>query len=321
MTAIDGTFEKAGSDPVQTGSLLSLLPSILLHATVAVVIRLGLFEDEPIQPPVTFISLAPAVAPASEQSELPIPVVPAPEPDVEPDPLPLPDTGMFLPQAEAPETPEPAVDFMPPELPELESPPFDPKASRQPEPEPEDAVAIEQKKAAEKPKEPEKKPKEKEKRKEKSKDEKKKEKPKKKETKKAASTPAPEKKTAPAPVVAQAAPAKPAPPASAKPANTQNAAVDAAPTMVTNPAQAGECPIPEYPRRAVKRQLEGIAVVRFTIGTDGKASDVVVVKSTGHEILDDFAQEVVTACKYVPQMRGNRAVPALAERAVPFVLN
>lgn len=317
MTAIDGAFERAGNDPVQTGSLLSMLPSIALHGAVALLIWLGLFNEEPIQPPVTFISLAPAVAPAPEQPALPIPMVPAPEPEVEPDPMPLPETGMVLPQPEPPEpTPEPVVDFTPPELPQLESLPFDPKATRQPEPEPEDAVAIEQKKVAEKPKEPENKPQEKPKE-----EKKKKEKPKKKETKKAAPPPAPEKKTALAPAVAQPAPAKPAPPASAKPAATQSAAVDAAPTMVTNPAQAGECPIPEYPRRAVKRQLEGIAVVRFTIGTDGKASDVVVVKSTGHEILDDFAQEVVTACKYVPQMRGNRPVPALAERSVPFVLN
>jgi len=158
MTVGDGIMVKVGNDPVQTGSLLSLLPSLLIHGAVVLVIWLGLFEAEDIQPPVTMISLA-AVAPPAPAEALPTPFVPAPEPQPEFEPQPLPETGMVLALPEAPE-PEPVLDFAPSELPELETLPFDPNATRAPEPEPEDA--IEQKKVAEKPKEPEK-PKKKEK--------------------------------------------------------------------------------------------------------------------------------------------------------------
>jgi protein TonB len=210
------------------------------------------------------------------------------------------------------------LDYMPPELPEPESFPFDPNVTRAPEPKPKDAVAIERKKVAEKPTDPERKAPGKPKAKPK-----KKETPKKQEAKQATPPPAPEKESAPTPaqapaVAAQPAPAKPAAPA--KPTATQNASREPAPAIISNPAQAGRCKVPDYPRRAAKRNLQGTAVVRFMIGADGRATDLAIVKSTGHEILDAFAIKVVANCEYVPAKRGGRAVPALAERTVPFIL-
>ena len=141
-SALNTLGDKVGNDPVQTGSLLSLLPSVLIHGAVALAIWLGLFSKEDVQPPVTFISLAPTPAPAPEQAP------PAPHVEPEFEPRPLPETGMALPQPEPPAAPaEPVLDFTPPELSEPESFPFDPKAARVAEP---DAVALE--KAEEKPK-------------------------------------------------------------------------------------------------------------------------------------------------------------------------
>jgi protein TonB len=314
--ALSTLGDKVGNDPVQTGSLLSLLPSALIHGAVVLAIWLGLFSEEPIQPPATFITLAPAAAPAPEQAP-PAPVVPAPDVAPEFEPLPLPETGMALPQPEPPTEPaEPVVDFTPPDLPEPESFPFDPKATRVAEPEP-DAVALEKPKEEAKPKEPAK-PKE---------TKKKPEKPKKKETKKPTASAVAEKKVTPAPAAtpappsASATPAKTSPSATPRsaPAATQSAAISDAPLRVTNPSLVG-CPL-EYPERARKRNQQGTVHLRYQIGTNGKATDITVIESSGHRLLDEAAQRIIADCKFQPQMRGDRAVPVLADQAMPFVLN
>ena len=324
MAASDGSaFDKVGNDSVQSGSLLSLLPSLLIHGAVVLVIWLGLFEEEVITPPVMLISMAPAAAPAPEEPAPQAPMVPAPDIEPEFEPEPLPATGMALPQPEPePQPEEPVVDFTPPELPEPESFPFDPNAMRAPEPEPEDAVAIEQKKVAEKPKVPEK-PKEPEKKKEKPK--KKKEKPKK-DTKKAAPPPVAERKPAEqpapaAPATASTQPAKPSPSTPSKPttSSAQTATASNEPVRVSNATFAGNCPF-KYPERARRRNQTGTTVLSFTISPEGKASNIVVVESSGHRILDEYAQELVTTCSYIPAKRGNRAVPSLATQALPFTL-
>jgi len=315
MTAIDGSLDKVGNDPVETGSLLSLLPSIALHALVFALIWLGIANRPEIQPPVTFISLAPAAAPTPEEPAPPAPSVPAPDLEPEFEPLPLPATGMVLPQPEPPQ-PETVVDFTPPEAPELESFPFDPKATRPAEPEPEDAVPLEKAEEKPKPKAPEKpKPRP---------DKKKPAKPKK-ETQQAAApakaeskpvqTPAPAAVSPSQPAKTQTAPAKPAAPKA-----TQNAAISDEPVRITNPTLAGNCPA-KYPERARRRNQEGTVVLRFTIGTDGKPYDISVVQSSGHSLLDEAAQEIIAGCNFVPQMRGNRAVRAIADQPMPFRLN
>jgi protein TonB len=321
MAVSDGIFDKVGNDSVQTGSLLSLLPSLLIHGAVVVAIWLGLFEAEQVQPPVTFISLAPAAAaPAPEQAP-PAPMVPAPDVAPESEPEPLPATGMALPQPEPPAEPaEPVVDFTPPERPEPESFPFDPKATRMAEPKP-DAVALEKAKeeakpkGAEKPKEPAK-PKE---------TKKKLEKPKKKETKKPAAvaekTPAQTPPSVAAKPSASAMPAKTSPsaPSRAAPAASQSAAISDAPVRVTNPNYAGACPI-SYPERARRRNQEGTVVVHALIGPDGRPIEVTVAQSSGHRLLDEAAQDAIANCAFVPQKIGGRAVRAIVEIPIPFKL-
>jgi protein TonB len=306
MTAISGTVERVSGDPARdTGSLLSLLPSIALHGAVAAMIWLGFTQKpEEIQPPITFVSLAPAIAPAP------------------PEPLPLPPTGMRLPQPEPsaePETADLPLDFTPPPPPEVESIPFDPNATRPaPEPEPEDAVAIE-KKLEEKSKvqEPEKPKPEKKQTKAKAKPA---AKPKPKEEPKKVATPAPSPPArSVAPAVAANAPPKTETPTSPAPSPTQNAAISDAPVRVTNPNYAGACPI-SYPERARKRNQEGTVVVHALIGPDGKPIEVTVAQSSGHRLLDEAARDAISGCAFVPQKVGGRAVRAIVEIPIPFKL-
>jgi protein TonB len=323
MAVGDGILEKVGNDPVQTGSMLSLLPSLLIHGTVVLVIWLGLFESEQVQPPVTFISLAPAAV-APPEAAPPAPSVAAPDLEPEFEPLPLPATGMTLPQPAPPAAPaEPFVDFMPPDLPARESFPFDPTATRAAEPEPEDAIPI---KAAEKPKpkvpEP---PKQAQKQPERPK------KKKEKETKKSpAPAVAPSKATAAAPAAAtvssptgsaKASPSTSPQPTSPQPAPAarQTAAISDAPIKVTNPRYAGACPI-SYPERARRRNQEGTVVIHALIGTDGKPIEVSVAQSSGHRLLDEAAEEAIADCAFVPQKVGGRAVKAIVEIPIPFKL-
>jgi protein TonB len=320
MAAGGGIFDKVGNDPVQSGSLLSLLPSVLIHGAVVAAIWLGRFEAEPTTPPVTFISLAPAAARAPEAAP-PAPMVPAPDLEPDSEPLPLPATGMVLPQPEPPAEPaEPVVDFTPPELPEVESFPFDPKATRVEEPEPKDAVPLKKVEEKPKPQEPEKKKPEKPKEARKKQD-----KPKQKEATKPAAPAVAEKKIARTPTPAAAAPSASSAPAKtsrsapSKPAPNQSAAISDAPMRVTNPNYAGACPT-KYPERARRRNQEGTVLVRVLIGADGKPVEVTVAQSSGHRILDEAAQEIVSGCNFVPQMRGDRAVSALADIPVPFKL-
>jgi protein TonB len=306
MAAVDGALNTLGdklvSDRVQTGSLLSLMPSVALHGAVAAILWLGLFEGQQVQPPATFISLLPTAAPASQPAPL-APVVPAPDPDPTFEPLPRPASGMVLPQPE-PAPAEPVLDFAPPQAPDRASFPFDPNATRPAEPAPEDAVAI--KKAAEKPKA------------------KAKPKPEAKPQKQAATkavVPAGKPAPAPAPIAGPSAtPAAKrgaATPSAASP--SQNAAVSDAPVRVSNPNYAGACPI-SYPERARKRNQQGTVVVHALIGSDGKPIEVTVARSSGHRLLDEAAQEAIADCAFVPQKVGGRAVKAIVEIPIPFKL-
>jgi protein TonB len=315
MAAGDGIFDKVGNDPVQTGSLLSLLPSLLIHGAVVLTIWLGLFADEPVQIPVTMISLAPAPAPSADPAP-PAPMVPAPELEPEFEPLRLPATGIALPQPEPPTEVEQVVDFTPPELPEPESFPFDPQATRAPEPVQEDAAPLEKVEEKPKPKEPER-PKE---------TKKKQEKPKKKETKKVAATAVAEQMPAqpaapPKPIQTAATQAKAVAPAA--PARTASKTAPATapdqPLQVTDPNYAGHCPR-SYPKRAIRRNLEGTVVIQAQLGSDGKAVSVIVKQSSGHAILDENAREMILACEFTPRKVGGVPVRVVVEIPIPYVL-
>jgi protein TonB len=49
----------------------------------------------------------------------------------------------------------------------------------------------------------------------------------------------------------------------------------------------------QYPRRALRRRLEGVVIVGFRIQADGRIDSVRVINSSGHDVLDAAAVEAV----------------------------
>ena len=112
-----------------------------------------------------------------------------------------------------------------------------------------------------------------------------------------------------APAVAEPAPAAPAPQsAPSAPAAPQAAAPVARPGADLDADSLGRFRLQvieaagrfkRYPRAAMDNNWEGRADVRVSFGADGKRSSIVVVRSSGHEILDRQAIDTVTKA-FVP---------------------
>jgi len=67
------------------------------------------------------------------------------------------------------------------------------------------------------------------------------------------------------------------------------AAAHAAEDTTSLPRLPFPMPAAEYPQEALVANQEGVVVLRATIGTDAKMTNVAVVESSGHPILDDAA--------------------------------
>ena len=65
-----------------------------------------------------------------------------------------------------------------------------------------------------------------------------------------------------------------------------------------------------YPAIALRLDQQGTTVLGFTVNTDGSVSGVQVMKSSGHEMLDDAAIVCATAWRYRPAFENGRPVPA-----------
>jgi protein TonB len=65
-----------------------------------------------------------------------------------------------------------------------------------------------------------------------------------------------------------------------------------------------------YPATALRLDQQGTTIVRFTVNTDGSVSDVHVVKSSGHEMLDDAAIRCAWSWRYRPALENGEPVPA-----------
>jgi protein TonB len=88
---------------------------------------------------------------------------------------------------------------------------------------------------------------------------------------------------------------------------------------VTDPNYAGHCPR-SYPKRAIRRNLEGTVVIQAQLGTDGKATSVIVKQSSGHDILDENAREMILECEFTPRKVGGVPVRVVVEIPIPYVL-
>jgi TonB family protein len=82
--------------------------------------------------------------------------------------------------------------------------------------------------------------------------------------------------------------------------------------------RAASCPQAEYPRSAIRAEVEGRTLVLLTVSASGEVSDVQVVEKSGdtalHALLDAEAVRVTAACRF-PEAAG--FAPARAR--LPYV--
>lgn len=78
------------------------------------------------------------------------------------------------------------------------------------------------------------------------------------------------------------------------------AAVHAAPAAAQIPPPPKACAAAEYPREAVRYELEGITTLRYQLAADGRVSEVRVARSSGWALLDDAAIRSIRSCRFTP---------------------
>ena len=79
-------------------------------------------------------------------------------------------------------------------------------------------------------------------------------------------------------------------------------------------------PKPEYPSIARSRGWQGKVILRVQINEEGKVQTVEIEKSSTHELLDESALETVKHWRFVPAMRGNKAVASSVLVPIIFTL-
>ena len=65
---------------------------------------------------------------------------------------------------------------------------------------------------------------------------------------------------------------------------------------------------PTYPRRALRRGLEGWVIIEFTVDKTGKVVDPIVVESNPPSVFDDAALKAVLRFKYKPRVVDDKPV-------------
>ena len=65
---------------------------------------------------------------------------------------------------------------------------------------------------------------------------------------------------------------------------------------------------PDYPQRALQRELEGWVKVQFTITAAGTVKDAVVVDAEPKETFDDAALKAIARWRYNPKVENGTAV-------------
>lgn len=77
---------------------------------------------------------------------------------------------------------------------------------------------------------------------------------------------------------------------------------------------------PRYPESARRQGIEGTALLRFQVLTDGRVGEVLVERSAGHPDLDLAAVEAIKRWRFEPARRNRQAVAAWAVLPVEFRL-
>lgn len=82
-------------------------------------------------------------------------------------------------------------------------------------------------------------------------------------------------------------------------------------------ATYGETPGKRYPVMAMRRGWEGTVTLKVRVSAEGAAEDVAVQGSSGHEVLDGAAVEMVKKWKFIPAKRGD--TPVASSVVVPII--
>lgn len=131
----------------------------------------------------------------------------------------------------------------------------------------------------------------------------------------AAPEPTPEPpRSEPAPTAATSAPT-PAP-SSASTSETASAPM----TLPNLNADYLNNPAPAYPSASRQLGEQGKVLLRVLVNTEGQVEQVTLRKSSGHERLDQAAQETVQKWRFVPARRGEQVVSAWVVVPVSFSL-
>lgn len=65
---------------------------------------------------------------------------------------------------------------------------------------------------------------------------------------------------------------------------------------------------PNYPMKALKRQIEGYVIMKFTIGPTGKPIDIEVVEAEPKRLFEREARKALRKWKYQPKIMDGRAI-------------
>lgn len=80
-------------------------------------------------------------------------------------------------------------------------------------------------------------------------------------------------------------------------------------------------PKPPYPLAARRQGTEGRVVLRAQVLEDGHCTEVRIVRSSGHALLDESALATVRRWNFVPATRAGKAVSSWVEVPIYFQLN
>jgi len=127
----------------------------------------------------------------------------------------------------------------------------------------------------------------------------------------------------PSPVMAPSPPLESAPPVTPQPVAPAAPVAAPAPVPFTPPVFNADYlhnPPPAYPPLSRRLGEEGRVILRVLVNPSGRAGEVQIRTSSGHERLDEAARGTVRAWKFVPAKRGEEPVSAWVLIPISFRL-
>jgi protein TonB len=80
------------------------------------------------------------------------------------------------------------------------------------------------------------------------------------------------------------------------------------------------CPSAPYPAALQQRGIEGAALVRVRVDSEGRAAEVRLLAGSGWRLFDDAALQRARGCRFFPAMRSGAPVESWVEFPVRFAL-